>query len=229
LNLREAKQGARFVARLQMPPLTPEMGPFPLNDSLGMGIAAVVLDRSLDQGKHEDQVQFETFRKARSVFTNISQASAQGLTSSVGAYEKNKIWISDVATHSFWYSSFMTGIHKRVGDVRKQDKALTIEVVKSIQRILEGEWNQVKEDLFAFSARAKRTAEMGVWVISCFCVGVRGEENLLIEFSGTAASLILHVEAIPHFEFVITGRTKGNQAEGTSLSFHVFFRPTGRT
>jgi hypothetical protein len=60
-NLREAKRGARFVARLQMPPLTPEMGPFPLNDSLGMGVAAVVLDRSLDQGKHEDHVQFETF------------------------------------------------------------------------------------------------------------------------------------------------------------------------
>jgi hypothetical protein len=41
----------------------------------------------------------------------------------------------------------MTGIHKRVGDVRKQDKVLTVEVVKSIQRILEGEWTQVKDDL----------------------------------------------------------------------------------
>jgi hypothetical protein len=87
---------------------------------------------------------------------------------------------------------------------------LTIEVVKSIQRILEGEWNQVKEDLLALSARAKRTAEMGVWFIVCFCVGVKGEENLLIEFSGTAASLSLHAEAIPHFEFVITGRMKEN-------------------
>ena len=104
-----------------------------------MRIAVAVLDRSLDPGTHNDFVQWETFRRTRSAVTNIAQAGAFGLGASVGAYERRKMWISEVVTHSFWFSRFMSGLHKRVGEVKKRDEAMTIDVVHAIRDILHAE------------------------------------------------------------------------------------------
>jgi 3-hydroxyacyl-CoA dehydrogenase len=104
-NLAAARQMERKVAdRLGLPSITPPMGPFPLKDDGGMAIAIAVLDRSLEPGKHDVHVQWETFRKVRSTDTNIIQAGAGGLTSSVGAYKRDRVWISNAATQSFWSS-----------------------------------------------------------------------------------------------------------------------------
>jgi hypothetical protein len=103
-NLRAGMRGEKTTRRLGMPSLTPPMGPFPLEDSLGMRIAVAVLDRSLDLGTYDNfVVQWETFRRTRSAVTNIAQAGAFGLGASVGAYERRKMWISEVVTHSFWF------------------------------------------------------------------------------------------------------------------------------
>ena len=72
---------------------TPPMGPFPVIDSLGMRAAISVLYRSLDQGDYSEHVQWATFRKSMSAITNVSQASVDGLKDTVGAHQRNKIWI----------------------------------------------------------------------------------------------------------------------------------------
>jgi hypothetical protein len=113
------------------------MGPFPLSDDAEMKAAMVVLDWLLDPGKYSDYVQWETFRKARSAITNVSQAGATGLSDVIGAYERNRSWISKVPTHTFWFHRFMVGIHKRVGEIRRQDEALSIDVLHAVDRILE--------------------------------------------------------------------------------------------
>jgi hypothetical protein len=190
------------------------MGPFPLKDDFGMLVAIAVLDRSLDPGNYEDYVQFETFRRARSAVTNGSQAGVFGLTSSVGAYEKTKLWISGVPTHSFWFSRFMTGVHKRVGDERRQDRAITIDVLHAVDKILELEWRRVKVNLNANLRTARKIAEMGVWFVCGYCLGIRGEEMGLIEFAGTAQSIPHLNDSYPYFSLMVTGRTKGNQISG---------------
>ena len=100
------------------PCLVPEMGPFPLEDTMGMRCAAATLDRSLDPGITEEFVQWETFHGARSFVTNATQAGVFGLSETVAAYGKGRLWISGVPTHSFWFTHFMEGLHKRVGEVR---------------------------------------------------------------------------------------------------------------
>jgi hypothetical protein len=72
-NLIEAIRGECYGDRTGMPSTTPAMGPFPLEDTSGMKAALAVLDRSLEAGIHVECVQWDTFRKARSVITNISQ------------------------------------------------------------------------------------------------------------------------------------------------------------
>jgi hypothetical protein len=142
----------------------------------------------------------------------ISQAGASGLTDVIGAYERNRTWISRVPTHSFWFSRFISGIHKRVGGIRRQDEPIGIEVLHCINKILESEWQRGPG-----KAEKKRIAEMGIWVIGGFCTGLRGEEMLQIELAGTVNSLkFMRKEVDPYFMFVVSGRTKGNQLTGAS-------------
>jgi hypothetical protein len=211
-NLRAGMQSEKTTGRLNMPSLTPPMGPFPLKDSLGMSVAIAVLDRSLDPGNYDDFVQWETFRRSRSVVTNISQAGVFGLGELVGAFERRKMWISQVVTHTFWFSRFMSGLHKRVGEIKKRDEAITIDVIHAIEDILHSEWRKTNDPNVQ-----QKIAEMGVWFIGGFCVGLRGEEMLLIEFAGTSNSLRHMNDSLPHFVLVISGQTKGNQLSGSKF------------
>jgi hypothetical protein len=216
-NLREAvRMEFGFTSRLSLPSVTPAMGPFPLRDHFGMLPAIALLDRSLAKGIHSDHVQWGTFRKARSVVTNITQAGVGGLGDSVGAYERNRTWISNVATHQFWYSRFMHGVHKRVGEVRKPDEIITIDVLHAVDKILEMEWANAKS-----SEQKRRICEMGAWMMGGFCTGLRGEEMLLVDMLGTLTSVqkLMKVGAPdPHFKFVIIGRTKGVQQDGKKFA-----------
>ena len=107
-------------------------------------------------------------------------------------------------------------MHLRVGEIRKQDELVTIEVVHAIHRLLNKEWS----DATTLSQK-KRISEMGAWFVGGFCTGLRGEEMLLIEHAGTAKSL-KHLQDLvnPHFKFVVSDRTKGNQ-----MSSHKFAIP----
>jgi hypothetical protein len=212
-SLREAIRMEKMTSRFGMPCITLPLGPWPLEDKLGMKVATAVLDRSFDKGVYKATVQWDTFRRQMSAVTNISQAAVGGLGNSVGAYERNKMFISEAVTHKFWFSRFMTGVHKRVGQVRKPDRVLTIDIIHAVDRLLESEW----ENATRLEER-KRIVEMGTWYLGDFCTGLRGEEMLLIELVGTANSLVhLADPRDAHFVFVISGRTKGDQTSGAKF------------
>jgi hypothetical protein len=136
-----------------------------------------------------------------------------GLSDLVGGYEKSKMWISGVVTHSFWFTRFMEGLHKQVGIVRHKDEPITIEVLHALDRILEEEWRQAR-----LPSLKRQVAEMGTWFIVGFCSGLRGKEMLLIELAGTAQDLVfLKDDTCPHFILVVSGRTKGNQLSGAKF------------
>jgi hypothetical protein len=170
-NLLEACRMEKTMRKYGLPATTPSMGPWPLEDSVGMKAAIAVLDRSLDKGIYEENVQWDTFRKQMSTVTNILQASVGGLGNSVGAYERRWMWISNAVSHQFWFSRFMAGIHKRVGQVRKADKEMMIEVVHAVDHILEDQWKNALT-----TTKKNRIAEMGVWFVGGVCTGLRHEE-----------------------------------------------------
>ena len=229
-NLGQVKRICLTEAEFGMKIFSP-MGPFPIDDGFGMGPAIALLSRSLDPGRYDTFVQWATFRKVRSTVTNVSQAGAGGLGDVIGAYERNRTWISSVATHQFFYSRFMTGIHKRVGEVVKRDEPITIEVLKYIQDLLESKWkaeiSKPKPDLDTLL----KITRMGLWFIGGFCAGFRGEEHLILEFAGTSASLEYLTKPPPglppHFEFVVAGRTKNNKLSGAKFRVPVAAETAG--
>jgi hypothetical protein len=214
-NLREEIRGRKSGRRFRFPGNTPipSMGPYPLEDSFGMKAVMVVLERSLDPGKYADYVQWDTFRKARSAITNGSQAGVSGLEDTIGAYEKKRMWISKVPTHTFWFTRFAVGIHRRVGEIKKQDEAVTIDVLHACERILEVRWR-----ITAREEEKLTVSRLGNWLVGGFCTGLRGEEQLRIELAGTRKSLRWMSKEDPYFMYVITGRTKGNQLSDAKFS-----------
>ena len=212
-NLRLITRAEKSNAELGLPPLVPNLGPFPVSDDCGMQSAIAVLIRSLDKGAYERFVQWETFRRTRSAITNARQASAGGLKDVIGAYERDRLWISQVPTHSFWFVRFMEGLHRRVGEVVKQDWSIPINVLKYIDESLDELWVSAVD-----VADRLRIAEMGTWFVVGFCTGLRGEEMLMIELEGTAQQLrFLRDPALPHFLLQIRGRTKSSQLAGSSF------------
>ena len=136
----------------------------------------------------------------------------------MGAYEKNKLWISAAPTHSFWFNRFIVGVHRRVGDFRKQDEPITVEILHAVDLILEREWSYVKRNLTEHMVRAKKISEMGVWYNGGFCMSARGEEMPLIEFAGSAESLKhLSNSKEPYYCLVVTGKTKGARLSGHKI------------
>ena len=223
-NLRGLCRILKTEDRFGFDSATPPMGPFPLEDTLGIRGALAILDRSLDPGSYSTHVQWETFRKNMSSLTNVSQAGVGGLGNSVGAYQWNKTWISSSVTHQFWFSRFMEGVHKRVGEIKKQDEAITIDVLKAIQTKLELEWNRLDR---GGTDKRKILAEMGVLFIVAFCCGLQGEELILIELAGTRNSFVHFKNKIPYFNLVLTGRTKGSQTTGSKVAFPCVDRTRG--
>jgi len=223
-NLSQLNRMSKTENKFGFASTTPPLGPFPVADDLGMKAAVAILDRSLDPGDYSECVQWATFRKTMSSITNLSQASVGGLKDSVGAYQRNKMWISTSVSHQFWFSRFMEGVHKRVGEVRRQDEAITIDVSHEVNHLLEIEWHR---DVRENRKDKRRLSEIGVWFIVGFCTGMRGEEMILIELAGTRNSLEHMVGNEGHFKVVISGRTKGNQLSGSKFSFPVVNNTSG--
>lgn len=120
------------------------------------GGAVAILDRSQDKGVYKDTVQWDTFRQLMSAITNMSQAAVGGLQNAVGAYKRMRLWILDSLTHKFWFSRFMTGMHKQAGHICKPNKEVTIDFIHAINWVLELEWQNAQR-----TDERKRIVEMG--------------------------------------------------------------------
>ena len=126
------REGAKVVKLLDSRGLTnlfPVTGEFLVEDTLGMGIAVYMLQRSLDKGRYRENLQFETVRKLTSAYSNIWHSSRQTLTISVMAKDIKKQYVTSCPTYGLWFEGFILGVHKRMGDEVHQDQAITLAVV----------------------------------------------------------------------------------------------------
>lgn len=219
-NLSSLKRAHLTKKKFRLKTLFPQMGPFPLDDSMGMGEAIAVLDGSLDKGKCDAFVQWATLRKTRSRLTDIGQASLCGLADSIGACEQSRLWMSGAPTHSFFFFRFMMGLHRRIGEIVKPDEPITIDILHAILRILETECLRASSsDAPNRMDKLMDVSRIGAWHVIGFCASSRGEEMpLMIELAGTKESL-RHLNTpppgqVPHSRVVITGPTKNNREQG---------------
>ena len=210
-NARGAKRLQEIGDSVGILSVCPPMGPYSLDDTAGMAVAVCILLRSLDPGRTEDTIQFSTARYLRSVYSNIYHASAEHQTGmAVMAQGTTKTYVTDCPTYGFWFSRFMRGVHKRMGEEVRSDYALSIQVFHMILGNLNTRWLEASA-----IPRRKEIVEIAFFLVTTFCLGLRGEEVVKLDISGFNTyfdSGETHPEH-PHVMIPLQGRFKGETGE----------------
>ena len=158
---------------IDMPCMSFPRGPFPVN-SFGMIPAIATLQRSFDPGKNSTTIQWETMRNLRSCYSNLIHTTPFGAGGSTMTTGKKSSFITNSPTNSQWFQRFMLGTHERMGDVKIQDTAISIDVLLALQQVMEEHWAEAwwgKDLDMLFSL-----ATIAAAVVTGFSAGLRGEE-----------------------------------------------------
>lgn len=221
-TLLTCQQGGRIAASLGFKnKLFKPMGPFPVCDSCGMGAAVVMLQQSLRPGKNDKTIQFASVRKFRSAFSNVYHASAEGQQAMVMAKDTRKMSVTKCPTYGEFFERFMRGMHKRMGEISRLDRALSLDVLLEICRILEREWEE------SFTDKMTLAMEASFYLVA-FCCALRGEEIQLTNLFG----MLKHWDAgeiaeTKHVVIPLLGRFKGETGENYHLLCVVDVTPRG--
>jgi hypothetical protein len=194
----------------------------------GMKAAVGVLARSQKAGRHEEKQKFSSAWKARTVHTNVYEASARIVEKSlVWRSERSRFVATDSPTESSWFCAMMVGFKVRVGEQRRQDAAISIHVMLAKQELLEQEWTAATEA--RDSALQREVAENGAFFLFLYCASLRGFEGpkvMLTELRsqivapGSAAS----ARVTPHVGLPLSGRFKARSQEQQSILIPIAFR-----
>jgi hypothetical protein len=204
----------KISENLGMTQVIPSMGPFALKDEFGMHLAICLLERSLDGGRNERLVQFNTVRQLRSAYSNAYHASREHIGGvSTFALGSKKLLTTNCPSYGMWYDRFMVGFYKRVGELLVQDTAISIEILHAVQTNLEDDWSRCDTMVDRL-----RVAELGFIFVVGFCTGLRGEELMMIDLAGCLkhqSEALAH--KTPHVVIALWGRFKGVKGEAYHL------------
>jgi hypothetical protein len=215
-TLRAAKGMIIQWGKVGLEPQFPPLGPFPVCDSLGMGVAIAMLMKSLEPGRYNPHCQqFEMIRKLRAGFSNIYMASQEGVSSlrTVGG-DKVKHHLTHSPTQSKWFEMFSQGCVRRMGQDVRQDWAIPLPAMHGLINLLENEWN-----LASIDAAKERIASLGAFALIGFCWSFRGSEVFLMDLHGLR-KFMMETEQMgrDHVIIPLLGRFKGEQNSRYHLS-----------
>ena len=144
-----------------------------------------MLDASLDEGRyHKGHKQFDSIRKIRSAYSNYvrSTPSTLALGSSLTLLDNNGKSASRIGqdeSSSLWFSRFVEGCRRRMGQDWRPDQALTPELLLVLLDLLEhkilGSQNN-NEKYFMVLA--------GTYFTTSYVLSLRGPEGLLLDLEG---------------------------------------------
>lgn len=179
-TLRGVRQTITLLRQVNTAPPYPPLGPFPVQDTLGYAVAVAMLLKSREPGRYAAYQKYETIRKLRAAYFNVYMSSAGGVSSlrSVGG-ERVKHQLNKCPTHSTWFERFAKGCLSRMGQIVKQDMAISLPVLHALLELLEEEWNLVES-----LGDRSLVASLGAFSVIAFCGSFRGPEVFLVDLYG---------------------------------------------
>lgn len=142
-HVNEVRFMERYGDALGFSPFPP-LGPWPLGYHLGMLQAMMVVMRSMEPGRYNDTVQYGTARQARATLTVLWEASPEsgGDITLSSASVKGRFMATCNPSEGRWYQHFASGINARMGDIVRQDRAYTLEIIWKLLEMYEQEWEE---------------------------------------------------------------------------------------
>ena len=182
-NADRAKMGIELSSILGLQGPYEDEGNYPPYDHCGYEVAAVILMHSRRPGKYSSSyTQYQTIRKHRSTFGNQIRASTKSNVRPLVTVDDKGVYrrIVNDKTGSLWFNRFMIGLHNRMGEVSKQNKALSMAQMLKLMSLGEGRYTL-----------AEGSEEQNQW--SCFLtysvisyvLSLRGGEGFMIDMEST--------------------------------------------
>ena len=112
--------------RIGKTPTLEPRGPFPLKDSLGMGLATDIIQKSIHtKDRTEPVVQTSVLRQMRSTYTTSYELLPVGVAEG-GAFTRGtgRTRPTSCVTQSDWYQAFWIGLERRMGYKSKSNHAM---------------------------------------------------------------------------------------------------------
>ena len=185
----------------------PVLGRDDVSDRVGMGVAVSTLNASLRKGKYAGHLQYDSMRKTPTAYNNAYEAGEEFGTGAVFSNQDKKSYETHAPTGNRWFTRFMLGAKRRMGVIRKQDEALTVEQLLGVAELAEMDWQKSKCE-----SEKKEIESMMAFVVIGFCLSLRGEEVPLTVIEG----LLTFWEETkkhkhPHMMVTLKGKFKGEQ------------------
>ena len=159
--------------------LLPVLGNPRVGDRVGMGVALTTVLASLRPGKNAAYVQFDTIRKTQTWYANAYDAGENFSCETVVGLDQKKQYVSTGHTFGKWFSRFMRGARLRMGMVRRQNEALTSNLVMGICAEADKLWARARTDI-----KRLEMEDAVCFMLIAFGAGLRGEEVPLVSLEG---------------------------------------------
>lgn len=214
----EVNQMLRLWSSVGIEPTFLPLGPFPVGDSMGYGLAIAMVLKSLEPGSYSNHQQFETIRKLRSGFSNVYNTSlscAENMQSL--GMDKSRVHLSNCPSQSLWFEKFSAGCSLRMGAEVRSDKATSLPLIHAFFKLLETEWREASSLI-----ERSKLASIGAYVAIAFCGSFRGAEVFLVDLDGLRKYLEtpMFEKSLNNVEYVIIpllGFFKGE----TGIQYHL--------
>jgi len=179
-TVRAVKHTIGMLTMVRVPPPYPPLGPHPVEDNLGYLVAIAMVLKSRNPGQYAQYQQLETIKKLQAGYSNVYMASIGGVQSlrTVGG-EHAKHYLNQCPMHSLWFERFSKGCLSRMGQIVKQDLAISLEVMHALMEGLLIEWNQS-----TCQWHREKVASVGAYAIIAFWGSFRGAEVLMVDLYG---------------------------------------------
>lgn len=211
-NLREVREILGNGELLEIDMLG-ELGPYPFEDCFGMRPAIAFLLKSRRGGRHDpQQIKYSSARKVRSAFSNYFHASKLQVGALSFSAGKGHLFASCSVTNGMWYSRFQDGVHCRMGDVLKQDMAISMGVMLKLQDLFEQDYQQTGGE------ERRKIVEGATFSLTAYCISLRGFEVPKIDLAALRENRVqvdttgLRRE-VAHVGVPLVGRFKAEKGE----------------
>jgi hypothetical protein len=213
-TLRSAKTMLRTWQLVGLTPSFPALGPYPVEDSFGYGVAIAMVLKSLDPGRYADHQQFESIRKMRATFSNIFMSSKRG-TDSLRSFggDRAKHVLTDSPTNSLFFERFCQGCVRRMGQEVRQNWAIPLPVIHALLDLLEKDWSFAQTE-----AEKEVIGLVGAFTVIAFCGSFRGNEVFLADLHGTKKYLESPEVEDGVIIIPLLGRSKGETGDRYHLT-----------
>ena len=209
--VRRAKEADRPV------PLEP-FEPWRVEDKQGMGIAIMMLEKSLSKGRNTDYLQFDTTRQLRGAASNVYSATSQAasLRYAMKSARGEVTHLYEGAMQTLFMERFVKGMKIRMPEVKVRNNPMTSVMVKYVLDCLEVEFF----DPTTSADRVRDVLMLGAYLCCTYGHSLRGNEGLWVD----ADRLCRHIEIgkydqrAPHVLISLLGRFKSEDGD----RMHVF-------